>query len=111
MTVDPNATYSRASAPRGSNAIRFTIDLNSDINNGTPDLRRASGGSAGHVTDRTGLPRSLFSGDSRSTHHVFGSASGAAMEDEDVSFPLNHGLCTYNRAPGAKCEPFDWFAR
>jgi hypothetical protein len=28
MSVDPNAKSSRASAPRGSNAFHFTIDLN-----------------------------------------------------------------------------------
>jgi hypothetical protein len=61
MIVDPNATYSRASTPRGRNAFRFTIDLNSDINNGSPDLRRAPGGSTGHVTDRTGLPAACTS--------------------------------------------------
>jgi hypothetical protein len=75
------------------------------------DLRRAPGSSASHVTDVTGLPRNLF--DSESAHHVFGITSGATMEDDDVSFPLNHGMCTYNRynrAPRAKDEAFGCFA-
>lgn len=56
MTVEPNTTYSRASAPRGGNAFCFPVDLNSDINSESPDLRREPGSSAGHVTDGTDLP-------------------------------------------------------
>ncbi|KAK1677271.1 hypothetical protein QYE76_038119 [Lolium multiflorum] len=77
-TVDPNATFSPDSTPRGSGAFRFS-DLNT-----SPDLcHRVPGSNAGHVTDGTGLPSSLFSGDSRSAHQVFSSVFGVSMGDED----------------------------
>ena len=90
MTIDPNATYSTDAAARGSAAFRFPVDLNE-----SPDLRRVPGSTAGHVTDGTGLPCSLFIVDSRSVHHVFGSTSVPTMGDDEVSFPLNFMPCAH----------------
>jgi hypothetical protein len=80
MTFDPNTTFSLDSAPRGSGAFRFPVDLKS-----SPDLRRP-GSTEGHVTDSTGLPFHLFADEGRSTHQVFGSVSGVSMGDDKVSF-------------------------
>jgi hypothetical protein len=61
-TFDPNATFSLDSTPRGSGAFCFSVDLNS-----SPDLRHP-GSTSCHVTDGTGLPRTLFSDESGSAH-------------------------------------------
>ena len=87
--IDPAATFSPDTAPRGSGAFRLPLDLNE-----LPDLRRVPAFTAGHVTDDSGHPRNLFSGTSGSAHQVFGSTSGVSMADEEVSFPLNYVLCT-----------------
>ena len=71
--IDPNATFSPDAPVRGSGAFRFAVDLNE-----SPDLRRVPTGTAGHITNGTGLPHSLFSGDSTSTHQVFDSTSGVS---------------------------------
>jgi hypothetical protein len=77
MTIDPNGAYSPASVPRGSNASRFTVDLNNELSE-SPDLRHTPGSNSRHMTNGTGPPppRSLFSGDNRNAHHVFSSTSG-----------------------------------
>ncbi|KAK1618628.1 hypothetical protein QYE76_024145 [Lolium multiflorum] len=81
MTFDANAPFSRDSSGRGSGAFRFPVDLNS-----SPDLRRTNG----HVIDDTGLLRDLFPDEGRSTHQVFGSASGVSMgEDEHTNPPVD----------------------
>ena len=51
---DPTLPFSPDSAPRGSGALRFPVNLNA-----TPVLHR-TGSTAGHVTEGTGLPRSFF---------------------------------------------------
>jgi hypothetical protein len=76
--------FSPDSAPRGSSAFRFPVDLNS-----SPEPRRSDG----HVTDGTGLPRYLFHDEGRSTHQVFGSASGVSMGEDKVSFLTFYVLC------------------
>jgi hypothetical protein len=87
MTFDPDAPFSLDSVPRGSGAFRFPVDLNS-----SPDLRRP-GSTDDHVTDGTGLPRTLFIDESMNAHQVFGSASGMSMGYDDVSFPSFYVLC------------------
>ena len=101
MTIDPNATYSPDAAARGSAAFRFAVDLNE-----SPDLRRVPTGTAGHVTDGTGLPHSLFSGGSRSAHQVFDSMSSVSMGDDDVSIPLDYVLFTKSRPPASQIRVF-----
>ncbi|KAK1644818.1 hypothetical protein QYE76_062623 [Lolium multiflorum] len=55
MTVDLNGTYSPASVPRGSNASRFTVDLNNELSE-WPDLRRTLGSNTRHMINITGPP-------------------------------------------------------
>jgi hypothetical protein len=74
--------FSPDSVPRGSGAFRFPVDLNA-----SPDLRyRVPGSNVIHVTDGTGLPRRLFSEETRSAHQVFNNMFGMSMGDDDVSF-------------------------
>jgi hypothetical protein len=87
--LDPNVMFSPDSAPRGSDGFRFPVDLNASL-----DLRhRILGSTADHVTDGTVLPRSLFSGVSRSAHQVFDNTSDVSMGDDDVSFLILYTYC------------------
>jgi hypothetical protein len=44
------------------------------------------GSTDSHVKDGIGLLRHLFTDESRSAHHVFGSTPGMSMGDDEVSF-------------------------
>jgi hypothetical protein len=76
---NPTQVFPLGGATRGSNAFRYNVDLNV-----TPDLRR-TGSTAGHVTDGTGLPRSLFP--EAHAHEVF---DDVPMGGDDVSFSRAH---------------------
>jgi hypothetical protein len=84
MSFDPNAPFSPDSAPRGSGAFRFPVDLNS-----SPDLRCTDD----HVIDGTGLPHDLFPDEGRSTHQVFDSMYSVSMGEDKVSFLTFYVLC------------------
>jgi hypothetical protein len=76
-TDDPTMVFSPDAATRGSGTFRCAVDLNA-----TPDLCH-SRSTAGHVTDGTGLPRSLFPEFNTGAHEVFGHASSTPMDEMD----------------------------